>query len=269
MSESGENRGGRPRLEGISAWISGAGSGIGRDTARLFAREGAFVAACDRDGASAESVAHEIESAGGRAIAVVADVARSAEVEAAIRTSEEEAGGLHVLFNNAGVFPGEDGSPVDTPEEVWEQVIDINLKGVFLGCKHGIPALLRAGGGSIINTASFVAVVGAATSQIAYTASKGGVLAMTREIAVEYARQGIRANALCPGPVNTPLLEQLLADPDARARRFVHLPMGRLAESGEIAQAALFLASAESSYVSGSTFLVDGGLTAAYVTAED
>ncbi len=269
MSKSGEERGGGLRLEGIAAWITGAGSGIGRDTARLFAREGAFVTVCDRDASSADAVAHEIEVGGGRAIAVVADVSRSEEVEASLRVAEREGGGVHVLFNNAGVFPADDGSPVDTPEAVWEQVIDINLKGVFLGCKHGIPALLRAGGGSIINTASFVAVVGAATSQIAYTASKGGVLAMTREIAVEYARQGIRANALCPGPVNTPLLQQLLADPEARARRFVHLPMGRLAESGEIAQAALFLASSESSYVSGSTFLVDGGLTAAYVTPED
>ena len=159
-------------------------------------------------------------------------------------------------------------SPVDTEEEVWDRVMAVNLKGVFLGCKHGIPALLRAGGGSIINTASFVAVVGAATSQIAYTASKGGVLAMTREIAVEYARQGIRANALCPGPVNTPLLQELLADPAARARRLVHVPIGRLAEASEVARAALFLASDESSYVSGATFLVDGAITAAYVTPE-
>ena len=174
-----------------------------------------------------------------------------------------------MLFNNAGIFPDEDGLPVDTPEAVWERVIDVNLKGVFLGCKYGIPALLRAGGGSIINTASFVAVIGAATAQIAYTASKGGVLAMTREIAVAYAKQGIRANALCPGPVDTPLLQQLLADPAARARRLVHVPMGRLAQAGEIARAALFLASDESSYVNGATFLVDGGITAAYVTAED
>ena len=166
-----------------------------------------------------------------------------------------------MLFNNAGIFPAQDGSPVDTPEDVFDLVMNVNLKGVFLGCKYGIPALLRAGGGSIINTASFVAVMGAATSQIAYTASKGGVLAMTREIAVEYARQGIRANSLCPGPVNTPLLAEFLADPAARARRYVHIPMGRLAEASEIAKAALFLASDESSYVTGSTFLVDGGIT--------
>jgi NAD(P)-dependent dehydrogenase (short-subunit alcohol dehydrogenase family) len=187
---------------------------------------------------------------------------------AAVSEAERAYGALHVLFNNAGIFPDEDGLPVDTPEAVWERVIDVNLKGVFLGCKYGIPALLRAGGGSIINTASFVAVVGAATAQIAYTASKGGVLAMTREIAVAYAKQGIRANALCPGPVDTPLLQQLLADPAARARRLVHVPMGRLAQAGEIARVALFLASDESSYVNGATFLVDGGITAAYVTAE-
>jgi NAD(P)-dependent dehydrogenase (short-subunit alcohol dehydrogenase family) len=185
-----------------------------------------------------------------------------------VAEAERAYGALHILFNNAGIFPAADGSPVDTDEEVWDRVMAVNLKGVFLGCKHGIPALLRAGGGSIVNTASFVAVVGAATSQIAYTASKGGVLAMTREIAVEYARQGIRANSLCPGPVNTPLLQELLADPAARARRLVHVPIGRLAEASEVARAALFLASDEASYVNGATFLVDGAITAAYVTPE-
>ncbi|MFP8875013.1 MAG: SDR family oxidoreductase, partial [Myxococcota bacterium] len=190
------------------------------------------------------------------------------EVREAVAAAVDFGGGLHVLFNNAGVMPDADGSPLDTPESVWQQVVDINLKGVFLGCKYGIPALLDSGGGSIINTASFVAVMGAATAQIAYTASKGGVLAMTREIAVLYAGDGIRANALCPGPVNTPMLEELLAEPAARARRMVHVPMGRFAEASEIAQAALFLASPESSYVNGSTFLVDGGISAAYVTPE-
>jgi NAD(P)-dependent dehydrogenase (short-subunit alcohol dehydrogenase family) len=173
-----------------------------------------------------------------------------------------------VLFNNAGIFPDADGSVVDTDEEVFDRVIAVNLKGVFFGCKYGVPALLRAGGGVIINTASFVAVMGAATSQSAYTASKGAVLALTREIAIEFARRGIRANALCPGPVNTPLLQTLLANPAARARRIVHLPMGRLAEPEEIADAALYLASDESSYVNGATFLVDGGTSGAYVTAE-
>ncbi len=254
------------RLEGRTALITGAGSGIGRESALLFAAEGARVVAVDRDAAAARASAAAIEGAGGRAVAVHADVGVAAEVEAAVAAAERAFGALHVLFNNAGIFPAEDGSPVDTPEEVWDRVMVVNLKGVFLGCKYGIPALLRAGGGSIINTASFVAVMGAATSQIAYTASKGGVLAMTREIAVEYARRGIRANALCPGPVNTPLLAQLLAEPAARARRMVHVPMGRLAEPAEVARAALFLASDDASYVNGATFLVDGGISQAYVT---
>jgi NAD(P)-dependent dehydrogenase (short-subunit alcohol dehydrogenase family) len=250
------------------AWVTGAGSGIGRESALLFAAEGASVAVVDRDAAAARRTAEAIAAAGGRSLALAADVSRAPEVEAAVAAAEEAFGALHVLFNNAGIFPAEDGSPVDTPEAVWDQVMAVNLKGVFLGCKYGIPALLRAGGGSIVNTGSFVAVMGAATSQIAYTASKGGVVAMTREIAVEYARRGIRANALCPGPVDTPLLAQLLADPAARARRLVHVPMGRLAEPGEVARAALFLASDEASYVNGATFLVDGGITQAYVTPE-
>ena len=210
----------------------------------------------------------QIQEAGGRAALVVADVSDDAQMRSAVETTVKETGGLHVLFNNAGIFPDGDGSPVDTPLDIWEWVIDVNLKGVFLGCKYGIPAMLESGGGSIINTASFVAVLGAATSQIAYTASKGGVLAMTREIAVEYARQGIRANALCPGPVRTPLLEEFLADPEVRARRLVHIPMGRLAEAEELAQAVLYLASDASSYVTGTTFMVDGGIAAAYVTPE-
>jgi NAD(P)-dependent dehydrogenase (short-subunit alcohol dehydrogenase family) len=255
-------------LEGRSALITGAGSGIGREAAILFAGEGAHVVVCERDESSGRETVRRIERDRGRALFVRADVSVAADVEAAVSACVARTGGLHVLFNNAGVFPAGDGSPVDTPEDVWHQVIDINLKGVFLGCKYGIPAMLASGGGSIINTASFVAVVGAATSQIAYTASKGGVLAMTREIAVEYARRGIRANALCPGPVNTPLLAEFLADPVVRARRMVHIPIGRLAEASEIARAALFLASPDSSYVTGSTFLVDGGITAAYVTPE-
>jgi len=257
------------RLAGKTALVTGAGSGIGRHAAELFAAEGASVVVADRDADGAAATVEAITSSGGAAHAVTVDVAKAAEVEAAVAEAESAFGGLQVLFNNAGVFPADDGSPVDTPEATWDRVMDVNLKGVFLGCKYGIPALLRAGGGSIVNTASFVAVMGAATSQIAYTASKGGVLAMTREIAVEYARRGIRANALCPGPVNTPLLQELLADPAARARRLVHLPMGRLAEASEIARAALFLASDESSYVNGTTFLVDGALTAAYVTPQD
>jgi len=257
------------RLAGRCALVTGAGSGIGRESARLFGAEGAAVVAADVDEAGAAETAAAVEAAGGRAAAVRADVSRSADVEAAVGEAERRFGALHVLMNNAGIFPDRDGSPVDTPEDVWDRVLAVNLKGVFLGCKHGIPALLRAGGGSIVNTASFVAVMGAATSQIAYTASKGGVLALTREVAVEYARRGIRANALCPGPVNTPLLQALLADPAARARRMAHIPVGRLAEAGEVARAALFLASDESSYVNGTTFLVDGAISAAYTTPED
>lgn len=256
------------RLAGKVALVTGGGSGIGRESSLLFAREGARVLVADRDAKAGEATAAAIAQAGGKAHAVACDVARGADVEAAVAAAEKQFGALHVLFNNAGIFPDRDGSPVETPEEIFDLVMNVNLKGVFLGCKYGIPALLRAGGGSIVNTASFVAVMGAATSQIAYTASKGGVLAMTREIAVEYARQGIRANSLCPGPVNTPLLAEFLAAPAARARRFVHIPMGRLAEATEIANAALFLASDESSYVTGSTFLVDGGITSAYVTPE-
>ena len=255
-------------LAGMSALITGAGSGIGRETALMMADAGAHVVVCERDEAAGRETVERITSAGGQALVVIADVAEDAAMQAAVERTVRETGGLHILFNNAGIFPDGDGSPVDTPLDVWHQVIDVNLKGVFLGCKYGIPAMLESGGGSIINTASFVAVVGAATSQIAYTASKGGVLAMTREIAVEYARQGIRANALCPGPVRTPLLEDLLSDPIARERRLVHIPMGRLAEASEIARAALFLASPASSYVTGTTFMVDGGISAAYVTPE-
>lgn len=254
-------------LEGRTALITGAGSGIGREASLLMAGAGATVIVCDLDAAGGEETVAQIRTAGGEAEFVRADVSQAKDIEAAVEVAKSR-GGLHVMFNNAGIFPDADGSPPDTSEEVWEQVINVNLKGVFLGCKYGIPAMIEAGGGSIVNTASFVAVLGAATSQIAYTASKGGVLAMTREIAVEYARQGIRANALCPGPVNTPLLEEFLRDPAQKARRLVHIPMGRLAEASEIARAALYLASPASSYVTGTTFMVDGGITAAYVTPE-
>jgi NAD(P)-dependent dehydrogenase (short-subunit alcohol dehydrogenase family) len=256
------------RLQNKVALITGAGGGIGRAAVRAFSREGARVVVVDADERAGRAVVDEITRQGGAARFTRADVSRAADAQAMIAFAEAEFGALHVLFNNAGIFPDADGSVVDTDEAVFDHVIAVNLKGVFLGCKYGIPALLRAGGGAIINTASFVAVMGSATSQSAYTASKGGVLAMTREMAVEFARRGIRANALCPGPVNTPLLQSLLADPAARARRLVHLPMGRLAEPEEVAAAALYLASEESSYVNGATFLVDGGTTGAYVTAE-
>ncbi len=250
------------------ALITGAASGIGRESALLFAAEGASLVLVDRDASAGRETLAAVEGSGGRAVFAHVDVTDAEAVRGAVETAEREFGALHVLFNNAGIFPAEDGLPVDTPESVWDAVMDVNLKGVFLGCKFGIPALERAGGGSIVNTASFVAVMGAAPAQIAYTASKGGVLAMTREIAVAYARKGIRANALCPGPVNTPLLADLLAEPAARARRMAHVPMGRLAEAAEVARAALFLASDDSAYVNGATFLVDGGIHAAYVTPE-
>lgn len=256
------------RLDNKVVLITGAGSGIGRESALLFAREGAEIMVCDLNVAGGEETVSLITTAGGKAAFVKADVSKAEQVEAAISITEQTYGKLNVLFNNAGIFADADGSPVDTEEAIWDLTININLKGVFLGCKYGIPALQRAGGGSIINTASFVAIVGAATSQIAYTASKGGVLSMTREIATEYARQNIRANALCPGPVETPLLAELLSDPARRQRRLVHIPPGRFARAVEIANAALFLASDESSFVNGSTFMVDGGITAAYVTAE-
>jgi NAD(P)-dependent dehydrogenase (short-subunit alcohol dehydrogenase family) len=256
------------RLENKVALITGAGSGIGRESALLFAREGARVVVADVNDAGGEETARMVRDAGGEAVFVHADVSKVSDAQRMIQVAEETFGKLNVLFNNAGVFHADDGSVLDTSEEIWDFVIGVNLKGVFLGCQYGVPALLRAGGGSLINTASFVALIGAAVPQIAYTASKGGVLSMTREIAVEFARQNVRANALCPGPVDTPLLAPLLADPAARQRRLVHIPPGRLAQASEIARAALFLASDESSYVNGATFVVDGGITAAYITPE-
>lgn len=253
------------RLANKTALITGGGSGIGKASALLFAREGAKVIVVDLKEETAAATAKEI---GDAARPFAADVSKAKEAEAMIAFAEREFGRLDVVFNNAGVFHPKDDSVTNTPEEIWDLIIDVNLKGVFLGCKYAIPALLRAGGGSIINTASFVAVMGAAVPQIAYTASKGGVLAMTREIAVEFARQNIRANSLCPGPVETPLLAELLADPARRNRRLVHIPPGRFARAEEMANAALFLASDESSYVNASTFLVDGGITGAYITPE-
>ena len=256
------------RLDGKVALITGAASGMGKVAAKLFASEGARVVVADVTDEAAQATSEEIEADGGQAAYVHADVSDRHEAEAMVRTAVDRFGGLHVLYNNAGIFPGDDASVTDTPEQTWDRVMAVNLRGVFLGCKFGVPAMLESGGGSIVNVASFVALMGAATPQIAYTASKGGVLSMTREIAVEFARQGIRANALCPGPIETPLLKELMSDPSRRERRLVHIPIGRLGQAEEVVNAALCLASDESSLITGATFVVDGGITAAYVTPE-
>jgi NAD(P)-dependent dehydrogenase (short-subunit alcohol dehydrogenase family) len=256
------------RLDGKVAVITGAGSGIGRVAASLFAAEGARVVVADVVADQAEAAAAEIVDAGGSALAVTVDVSDEAQVAAMVAAAVSTFGGLDVLFNNAGIFPGDDGGILDTPPETWQRVMEVNLKGVWLGCRAAVPAMLDSGGGSIVNVASFVALVGAATAQMAYTASKGGVLAMTRELAVEYARRGIRANSICPGPIETPLLAELLSDPARRQRRLVHIPIGRFGRPEEIARAALFLASDDASFVTGSALVVDGGITAAYVTPE-
>jgi NAD(P)-dependent dehydrogenase (short-subunit alcohol dehydrogenase family) len=253
------------RLEGKVALITGAASGMGLAAAKLFASEGARVVLSDVVEEAGRSAAEEI----GRAAAfVTADVSKAADADTMVRFAVDTFGGLHVLYNNAGVFLPQDGGAVETPEETWDRTMSINLKGVWLGCKFGIPAMVESGGGSIINVASFVALMGAATAQIAYTASKGAVLSMTREIAVEYARRGIRANALCPGPIETPLLAELMSDPQRRARRLVHIPIGRLGQAEEVVRAALWLASDDSSLMTGAALVVDGGITAAYVTPE-
>mmetsp|Transcript_14492 Transcript_14492/g.41162 ORF Transcript_14492/g.41162 Transcript_14492/m.41162 type:complete len:283 (+) Transcript_14492:134-982(+) len=256
------------RLGGKVALVTGGGSGIGLATSRLLAAHGAKVAVVDLNGAAAEQAAEEIRKSGGEAISIVADVSSAADSENMVSETESNFGALHIMFNNAGISHANDDEAVNTTEDVWDMTMNINVKGVFLGCKYGIPALRRAGGGSIINTASFVACLGAATPQLAYTSSKGAVLAMSRELAVIHAREGIRVNALCPGPLNTELLQKYLDTEDKRQRRLVHVPLGRFGEAEEIANGVLFLASDESSFVTGSTFLVDGGITAAYVTPE-
>jgi NAD(P)-dependent dehydrogenase (short-subunit alcohol dehydrogenase family) len=256
------------RLQDKVALITGAGSGIGRETSLLFAAEGARVLAVDLDAAAAEETVEKVRAAGGEATAHRADVSIADDSAAMVAAAEEAYGRLDVMFNNAGIMHSDDDDAVSTDLEVWDLTMDVNAKGVFLGCKYGIPALRRAGGGSIINTASFVALLGAATPQVAYTASKGAVLAMTRELAVVHARENIRVNALCPGPLRTELLMKLLDTDEKKQRRLVHIPMGRFGEAAEMAKAALWLASDESSYVTGAEFVVDGGITAAYVTPE-
>ncbi len=259
------------RLDGKVCVITGAGGGMGRDAAMLFTEEGAKVCAADVNEAAAEETAALChgEPGGGEAFALGVDVADEEQVAGMMAATAERFGGIDVLYNNAGISPDDDASILDTTVEAWQRVQDVNTKGVFLCCKHGIPYLQRRGGGSVINVSSFVAILGAATSQISYTASKGAVLSMSRELAVQFARDGIRVNALCPGPVETPLLLNIFGDnPAALERRRSHWPTGRLGKPREIVNGALFLASDESSYVNGSTFLVDGGLTAAYVTPE-
>jgi NAD(P)-dependent dehydrogenase (short-subunit alcohol dehydrogenase family) len=256
------------RLDGKVALITGAGSGIGRETSVLFSAEGAAVVCVDLNEEAAIETAAMVTASGGRAIAVRADVSSGADSAAMVAAAEDAFGGLHVLFNNAGIMHSDDGDSQETPEAIWDLTMNVNAKGVFLGCKHGIPAILRSGGGSIINTASFVARLGAATPQIAYTASKGAVMALTRELAVVHAREGIRVNALCPGPLHTELLMKFLDTESKRQRRLVHVPMGRFGHAEEMAKAVLFLASDDSSYITGTEFMVDGGITAAYVTAQ-
>jgi NAD(P)-dependent dehydrogenase (short-subunit alcohol dehydrogenase family) len=253
------------RLDGKVAVITGAAGGIGRAAAMLFSDEGASVVVADTDPTAGARTAAECR----QATFVQVDVSVPTSVAEMYASAVVTYGGVDILYNNAGIMPSDDDSILTTAPDAWDRVQAVNAKGVFLCCKYGIPHLLERGGGSVINVASFVALVGAATSQIGYTASKGAVLSMSRELAVQFARQGVRVNALCPGPVETPLLMRLFSDnPDAYERRRIHLPMGRLATAREIANAALFLASDESSYVNGATFLVDGGLTAAYVTPE-
>lgn len=254
------------RLNNKTALITGGSSGIGRETAILFAREGARIVVADVNDAGGQETVDRIRQEGNEAIYVHADVSKAADCKRMVDVAEETYEELHILFNNAGIMHSNDDDAESTEEAVWDLTMNINVKGVFFGCKYGIPALRRAGGGSVINTASFVALLGAATPQIAYTASKGAVLSMTRELAIIHARENIRVNALCPGPLRTELLMKFLNTEEKKQRRLVHIPMGRFGEAREMAQAALYLASDESSYVTGTEFLVDGGITAAYVT---
>ncbi|KAK3259045.1 hypothetical protein CYMTET_31938 [Cymbomonas tetramitiformis] len=256
------------RLQGKVSIITGGASGIGREAALLFAREGSKIVVADLSEEGAAATAKEVQAMGGSAIAVKVDVAVEAEVAAVVAKAEDEYGAVHVMFNNAGIMMSSDDDAVNTSEEVIDKTLAVNVKGVLNGCKYSIPAMRRAGGGSIVNTASFVSFMGAATPQVAYTASKGAVLALTRELAVVHARENIRVNNLCPGPLRTELLMKFLDTEEKKHRRLVHVPMGRFGEAAEMAKGALFLASDDSSYMTGNNLLLDGGITAAYVTPE-
>jgi len=256
------------RLKNKTALITGAGSGIGRESALLFSREGARVVLVDINDEAANAVLNTITEQGGDATYIHADISQAKDCSEMIKHAESSFGELNILFNNAGIMHSEDDDAVNTEEKIWDLTMAINVKGVFLGCKYGIPALRRAGGGVVINTASVVAVMGAATPQIAYTASKGAILSLSRELAVLHAKENIRVNALCPGPLQTELLMKFLDTEEKKQRRLIHIPMGRFGYASEMAKAALFLASDDASYITGSDFLVDGGLSAAYVTPE-
>jgi NAD(P)-dependent dehydrogenase (short-subunit alcohol dehydrogenase family) len=253
------------RLEGKVALITGAGSGMGRLASVLFAREGARVVVAEVDDASGEETVAQVHAFGGEAVFSRMNVSREADVAAAVRAGEDAFGRLDVLYNNAGIFPADDGAVTDLEESVWDRVMDVNLKGIYLVCKHGIPALLRSGGGSIVNIASFVALVGCTVPQDAYTASKGGVIALTKSLAVQFGPKGVRTNAICPGPIETPLLTSwLLSNPDAKEVRLARIPMGRFGRPEDIVYLALYLASDESSWTNGAVLVADGGITSNY-----
>jgi NAD(P)-dependent dehydrogenase (short-subunit alcohol dehydrogenase family) len=252
------------RLTGKVILVTGAGSGMGRVAAHAFTREGAQVVANDYAADALDETVSAVRDAGGEIIGVPGNVAAADDVRRAVAEGVRAFGRLNVLYNNAGIMPSDDTSVEETSEEVWARVLDVNLKGVFLCCKHGIPELLKAGGGSIINIASFVALMGCTVPQDAYTASKGGVLSLTRSLAVQYGRRGIRANALCPGPIETPLLRNLWSSEDERNKRLNRIPLGRFGAAEDVVNAGIFLASDESSWITGNTFMVDGGITVNY-----